>query len=283
MIILGVVFLAIITQASALPCELGVTLINQDPYPAIPNDYVEVVFQVSGVENPECEGVQLEFVEKFPFSVQGESIRMLDGTTYTRDYKTEWMVPYKLIVDKDTLDGDKEIEVKFSSKQNPNAQKEEFTIKVEDSRSDFEIYVKEYSYQTKEVTFEILNIGDVDVEALTVEIPRQENIEVSGANRVVVGDLDSNEYTSADFTADLQDGELQVTILYTDQIDIRRSLDKVVTFDSSYFKATIEQKSTPWTTYAVVLAVIALIVWWITHRKKKKKERELRRRGMAKL
>ena len=52
-----------------------------------------------------------------------------------------------------------------------------------------------------EITIEVLNIEASDIEALTIEIPKQDNIEVKGPNKIVVGDLDSNEYTTAEFEA----------------------------------------------------------------------------------
>ena len=82
------------------------------------------------------------------------------------------------------------------------------------------------------MTIEILNIADTDIEALTIEIPKQDNIVIKGTNRVVVGDLDSNEYTTADFKANLKDGEINLKILYTDQTGIRREVMEKVFFDS---------------------------------------------------
>lgn len=283
--LLGITILMNILAISALPCDLSVTLINQDPYPAQPNEYVEVVFQVSGVENPSCKGVNFKFMEKFPFTVEdGKALKTLDGSTYVIDYSSDWMVPYRLLVDKNAIDGEQEIEVGYSSAENPNFQTKKFTIKIEDSQADFELSVKDYSDADKEVIFEILNTADVDVEALTLEISKQENIDIRGANRVVVGDLDSNEFTTADFKAELKDGNIKVTIIYTDQVGVRRTIEKTVNFDSYYFKERAdEKKSTPFGYYFIFLIIIALIVWWIFKRNKRKKERALRRKGMASL
>ena len=61
------------TFISAEGCVLCVTLVNQDPYPAIPNNYVEVVFQVNGVQDSTCNNMVFEIIENFPFTVQGET------------------------------------------------------------------------------------------------------------------------------------------------------------------------------------------------------------------
>jgi len=266
-------------------CELDAVLLNQDPYPVSPNSYVEIVFQVNGVDNSECYGAIFELIPSFPFTiVEGETKRILDQSTYVKNYKTGWMIPYKLKVDADVLDGFHEVEVKYSPGDSNNSVKKRFEIKVEDVIADFELHVKDYSYETDEFTIEILNIADVDVEALTLEIPKQENIEIRGSNRIVVGDLDSNEYTSADFESTVVDGEIKIDIFYTDEVGERRSLEKIVVFDSSYFeKRNGDESSVSGWLYVLVLVVIILIIWWIFRQRKKKKQRSLHRRGMAKL
>jgi len=266
---------------SATSCELGVSLINQDPYPAIPNDYVEVVFQMSGVDNVNCRDIAFELVPTYPFSiVGGDSIKTLKGSTYVYGYKKEWMLPYKLLVDKDAIDGQNEIEVRYTSSSANQSTRKKFNISIEDSTAEFELYIKDYDFNTKELTIEILNIEDVDVEALTIEIPKQENIDIKGSNRVVVGDLDSNEYSSAGFEATLTEGEINVKILYTDQIGIRRELIKNVVFDSSYFiQRNNESQEIPIGYYILAIVILALIIWWYV--KRKKKHQVMKRRGMA--
>jgi hypothetical protein len=269
---------------SAASCELDVSLINQDPYPAIPNDYVEVVFQMSGVDNVNCRDMTFELVSTYPFSIiEGEAIRNLKGSTYVYGYKKEWMIPYKFLVDKDALDGQNEVEVRYASSLANRSTRKKFNISIEDSIAEFEVHIKDYDFSTKELTIEVLNIEDVDVEALTIEILKQENIDIKGSNRVVIGDLDSNEYSSADFEATLTDGEIKVKILYTDQIGIRRELIKNVVFDPSYFvQRTGESQSLPIGYYILVLVVLVIIIWWYVRRRKKKKHLAMKRRGMAK-
>ena len=119
------------------------------------------------------------------------------------------LLPYKLRIDENALDGENPIEVYYSNKNCFKWLIKEFDITVQDTRADFEVYVKDYDYITKELTFEILNIAETDVEALTIEIPKQDNIDIKGANRIVVGDLDSNEYTTADFEATLPEWRIR--------------------------------------------------------------------------
>lgn len=274
--------LFLIGLISAEPCSLDVSLINQDPYPAIPGDYVKVVFQIDGLENQNCGEVNFQVKEDFPFSIDPSNtnpIQIRSGT-YSRSYSSFYIASYKLKVSEDALDGDTPIEVAYTNEDYSGEVLKEFNIEVEDSRADFEIYIKDYDYLTKTLTFEILNIEDVDVYALTLEIPKQENIQIKGSNREVVGDLDSNEYTTSDFEATLKDGEIQLKVIYTDSVNVRRELNKIVDFDSSYFiERNGDKKKTPYWLFVIIALIIIWIVWRRIKKariKKKKLEQQKR-------
>ncbi len=282
-----IVFLTLFSFSLASACNLEATLVNQDPYPAIPGEYTTLVFQVTGVEDPTCERVSFELLENYPISLDPEESaqRVIKGGTYQKDYSSYLSIPYKVRIDRDALDGQTKVEARFGDLSTGGAFKvEPFYIEVEDVRADFELHVEEYSYSTKDLTIEVLNIADADIEALTLEIPDQENIDIRGSNRVIVGDLDSNEYTTADFKADLHEGNITVNVLYTDTTGTRRKLQKEVPFNSVYFlPGEGESQNQFWKYFAVLVVVIGLILWAVLRRRKKKRERRMRRRGSARL
>lgn len=267
---------------AATTCDLGISLINQDPYPAIPGDYVKVVFQITGLENQNCGIVTFGLKEGYPIYLDPNTPNpvTINSGIYKKDYGSFYLAPYKVRLDENALDGDNPIEV-FYSTGGTNIIKD-FNINVEDTRADFEIHVKDYDYTTRVLTFEILNVAKVDVKALTLEIPKQDGIEIKGANRNVVGDLDSNEYTTADFEAILPEGpsHIDMNILYTDSIDVRREIQKTVDFDSSYFTGREAKKKFPWTLIILVVAVVGFFVWRRIKKKKREAERK-KKRGMA--
>jgi hypothetical protein len=258
---------------SAESCNLNVTLLNQDPYPAIPGDFVKVVFQINGVSNPSCNNVQFEVKQNFPFTVDPGSqnpITIVSGTYLTK-YSSFYLAPYKIRIDKDSLEGDIPIEVSFSAgNQEIIKELQEFNINVKDTRANFEVYVKDYNANTGAFTLELLNIAKSDVEALTVEIPKQDNVEIRGANRVVVGSLDSNEYTTADFEGILKEGNINLNIIYTDSINERREINKTFYFDPSTFQS-LNKASQPVWLYILILLVIGFFVWRFFKKRKKKK------------
>ncbi len=271
--------LGLFSLVSAYPCNLEVSMINQDPYPAIPGEYVKVVFQIDGIENPDCGDISFRVKEAFPVSLDPDvtnPIKIKAGT-YQRDYSSFYIAAYKVRLSEDALEGDNPIEVAYSTKSSAEILKE-FQIHVEDARADFEIYIKDYDYTTQVLTFEILNIADVDVEALTIEIPKQEGIQIKGPNRVVVGDLDSNEYTTAEFEAtDLQEGDIKLDIIYTDTINVRRDLEKTVSFDASYFTGRGQDQGRSYTWLYVVIVLILGYIGWRYYKKRKHKKKMMRR------
>ncbi len=271
-----VLSLFLVPLISAVPCDLDISLINQDPSSAIPGEYVRVVFQINGIENPECKPFQFEVKEDFPFSLDPGTTNpiTINPGTYSRKYSSFYIAPYQIRINEDALNGNNPIEASYTL--NSAEILKEFNIYIEDVRADFEVYVKDYDYTTKELTIEILNTAEVDVEALTIEIPKQENIKDKGANRIVVGDLDSNEYTTADFEAILSEGENQINlnIIYTDTINTRRSLEKTLIFDSSYFtERNGDTKKKPVWLYIIIIVVVLWFVWRSIRKAKKKKEK----------
>lgn len=277
MILLAVLLISL-TFVSAEGCSPQVSLINQDPYPAIPGEYVKLVFQVNNLANSECQNFVFELLEKYPliFDPNTNPEFRVNRGFYEKDYDSFLIAPYKVRIDSAALEGDNPIETKYFFGNQESFVSNEFEVYVEDSRAKFELHIDKYSYATKELTIEILNIADIDVEALTIEINKQDNIKISGSNRIVVGDLDSNEYTTADFNAIPKDGEIEIRIIYTDQIGVRRELMENINFDSSYFEGTKVSNNPSFWTWVIILVVLGGGIWWFIQRRKKIEARKKR-------
>ncbi|VVB83135.1 Uncharacterised protein [uncultured archaeon] len=262
---------------SADACTLNASLINQDPYPAIPGESVKVIFQIDGVSNPICQDVYFEVKENFPFTVDPSSQNpiTISSGTYVSKYSSFYLAPYKIRIDKSSLEGDIPIEVSFSSGGQQAVQiNKEFNINVKDVKANFEVYVKNYNENTKKFTLEILNIAKSNIKALTIEIPQQDNFLVRGANRVVVGSLDSNEYTTADFEGTLKKGNLNLNIFYTDLINERREINKTIYFDPATFDEVNEVSQPIW--LYILIPILIIFAGWMWYRAKKAKKKRLR-------
>jgi len=284
--VIGLLFLLLsVGVVSAEVCNLDATLINQDPYPVNPGDYVKVVFQVNGVTNPSCKSVSFMLVEDFPFSLDPGVNNKVDiaGGTFLRTFDTEFLVPFDVRISEDALDGDNTIEaiVQFERENGHTvSQIEQFEINVQGSQVDFEVSIKEFAPSTNIMTFEILNVGENDVEALTVEIPKQDNILVKGPNRNIIGNLDANEDSTFKYEALPNDGEIKLDIFYTDSINVRRKVSTTVEYDSSYFtnRKADEVQSKSGYFYLFWLLLVIWILLWIRRRWKKRKERSKERK-----
>ena len=278
--------LLLIFPIASAECDINIVLVNQDPYPAMPGDYVKIVFQVSGIAGSDCGKVEFELLDEYPFSLDPgvESKIVMRTGTYVKDYQNFFLIPYKLRVHEDALDGENKITVRYSFRGGDVVFSEDFNITVEDSRTDFEIHVKDYSIKDRKAVFEILNIGENNVEGLTIDVPQQDRVRIFGTNRIIIGNLNANEEDTATFEAELAEGEIILELMYTDQIGKRRKLEKRVEFDPIYFQEQQEDQASVSPTLAFVIGVILpLVFFYVRSKLKKRKEKKLRRKGAIKL
>jgi hypothetical protein len=278
-VLVSLFFISLISAGATTNCDLNASLVNQDPYPVVPGEYIEVVFQLSGLQNSNCDGAIFELISNYPFSLDKgeESIKNLQGSTYVSDYKKTWMIPYKLRVDNDAMDGFNQIEVRFSQGDSFKdfSISKKFDIKIEDVRVDFEVHVKEYSKTNNEITFEILNTGKHDVEALTIEILEQENFILHQSPKKIVGSLDSNEETEFTYTAEAYKGNIDLQITYTDEINERRTLNKGIEFNPKYFEKNQENgKEISWWIYLIAAVIVIWVIIKIIKKHKHKKNKK---------
>ena len=276
---LGILFLLIFLQVAFInaavtkTCDLDATIINQDPYPAVPGEPLKVVFQVSGVTNSDCGNVKVKLIQDFPFVLEPGSnplVQIIAGT-YVKDYQSFLLTPYELIVDKDAVEGTNTLSLELTG--STGAITQDFDVEVLDSRTDFEVSIRDYDKSSKTLTFQILNSGEHDVEALTIDIPKQDTLAIKGSPRKIVGSLDANDDTTFSFEGIPSDGDIDLIITYTDEISERRTLEKVVSFDSDYYNGRGEEKARTGWFYVTLILVLGILFYWYKKRKQKKKER----------
>lgn len=278
LIISALILLNLVSATLTPSCELRVDLFNQDPYPAVPGDYVKVIFQVRGVENSACRDVVFSIVPEYPFSLDTDksSSITIKGGTYTNDYNAFLMVPYTLRVNKDAIEGYNALKIKYSTDRTLSSfVTEDFDIKVEDVKTDFQIFVRDYDSMKNTITFEILNSGKNDVEALVFKIPKQENIVVRRSSTNIIGSLDSNDFTTTNFEAVPSNGEIKIELEYTDSINKRRIYETSVVFDKEYFQGLKrDEKTRSTTTIILSLLVVGGIGYYFYNRRQKAKKKK---------
>ena len=266
--------------SAADACTPQITLLNQDPYPAIPGEYVKLVFQVDGLSNVNCGDFYFELNNEYPiqFDPNSSNSATLQSGTYVTNYGSFALLPFKVRINENVLDGDNEIWVKSASNyqsSSPSYFLQKFNLAVNDSKTDFDISIRDYDYSTQTITFDILNTGKNEVESVTVDIPKQSNFAVKGSTRSIIGSFGKDEDTSFTFEGVPQEGDIDMIIRYNDNINVRREINKSVHFDPELFTDRLkDKKSSSPVGYIVIIIIIALIIWWAIRRRNKKRKLE---------
>jgi len=308
MMVVSLSLISLVSADANNACSLNVTLINQDPYPAIPNSYVDLVFQVTGVENSQCEGVNFKLNPSYPFSldVDGRWIRIENPPT-SAGYNSNWVIPYKVRIDKDALDGVSELEVDYraGTLKLDSYVSEKFNITIKDSRTDFDAVIQETSGST--VSIAIANIGKYTANSVIVKVPEQDSFRASGTDGQMVGNLASGDYTIVSFAlspktlygarnASRTDAQtppsqplgsstkLKLNISYTDNIGERRTVNMELPLNlitnSSMIGGSFPGRRTTtsssggfsWTTLLIILIIIGILYFIYKKYPKQSKE-----------
>ena len=275
-LLLSAIFLINIASAA---CTLQVSLLNQDPYPAVPGDYAKLVFQVQGIDNPLCEDVYFQLVQQYPISFDPNvsSEVKVRGGAYVSGYKSDLVVPFKVRVDENAIDGDNPIKtLYYNSKDaasNDSYVINQFDINIKNTKTAFEAFVKNFDFTKNTLTIQILNSGKSNIEALTVEIPEQLGVTVKGSNKNIIGSLDANEYTTVDFEVSPVESDINLNIYYTDSIGVRRTSTTQIHFDPKYFQNRKIQKSSKGITWFILIVMI-IIVWSLIRKARRKQHKK---------
>jgi len=209
----------------------------------------------------------IELVEEFPFTIDpsSNSVHRIRSGTYTKDYSSTFMAPFKVRINEDALDGETPIKIRYK-----NVEKM-FNIEIQDIRANFEIFVDDFELATNTITFEVLNLGDENIEAVTVEIPTQDGVKIYGANRENIGDLSSNEATTSDFRILTDKESIDIIIYYSDITNTRRSVEQTITLNLSNFNYPSDNKTSPliW----VLLVIVGIILFFFIKKRYKKNKK----------
>lgn len=261
-------------------CVLTPRLLSQDPYPAVPGDYVKLVFQVGGMANIDCGEVTFELVPNYPLSFDPGTSPYFTakGGVYAQNYNSNLIIPYTVRVNSKAIDGNSTIDFKYTPSLTSNSSiNNYFNLSIKDVKTSFETFVKNYDFATNTMTLEVLNIGKNDVDALAINIPPQENFTVKGPNTNVIGSLSSDDYSTASFEVSPNKGNLEITIYYNDVTGTRRSVNQTVYFNPDQFRGrkTAGSSSSAWGYIIFFLIVVSVVAYIFYRRHKKNKKKKL--------
>ena len=135
-LILFAVSLNAATQSTQRPVEtsqIEVTLINQEPDPSEPGNYVDVRFKLDNNGSEEARNVEVEILPEYPFSLDpGREALRSAGTLQSRQRgDVGVIVKYRLRVNKDAIEGENEIRIRYRIDKGIWVEPEEFFIDVQ--------------------------------------------------------------------------------------------------------------------------------------------------------
>lgn len=218
----------------ALAYILDIELMSQDPIPVNNGDVVELFFKadIRNKDDPP-ENLLFKIYPEYPFSLTtNENDTREFGDVSNVHYTESFTFKYRLLVDENANEGDNEIKLGYSVNEGGGYITRDYIISVAETRTDFDVIVQDLSESS--TTLAVVNIGANTGYSVIVRIPEQENFRVNGASANVMGNIDAGDYTLAIFQITLtgEEKNLAVEIAYTDELGIRRTIEKEVRLDS---------------------------------------------------
>ncbi len=273
----------------------GVAQITYDPTVLSPGKQTELVFTITNQGKAALNNVVFSWSEPDGLILPVGS----DNTQHimTLDVGEYAQLTYKVIA---SMNADPDVyTLNLAMQYDAANQTETYTTKAGifvGGETDFDVTFSESS--KGQTSLAIANVGTNRALSVTVRVPEQEGLKVTGSTDSIVGNLDQGDYTIASFqitkstprtapqaTGTEQTGakqsvsttrdaklSLKVNIDYTDTTGTRRTVTKTVPIQ---FAATIatanggtttpgafpgRTQTTSWTTYALYLAAIAVII-----------------------
>lgn len=120
------------TQKPSRIYDIAVTLINQEPDPAEPGQYVDIRFKFDNNGSGIAENVQVEILPKYPFSLlPGEkAVRNIGTLQSMQRGDAGIIVKYRLKVDKDAIEGENDLSIRYKIEGYDWIEPEEFKVNV---------------------------------------------------------------------------------------------------------------------------------------------------------
>jgi len=287
-------------------CNPTIKLVSQDPNPAVPSDYVKVIFEIT--ELGHCDGFSVRLNPEYPFSLDSNAsaVQSIETNPYASGYRPVWIIPYNIRVDSTAFEGDYYLKLQYheESDETFNSYVERgFNITIEDSRTKFDTVIQELS--GSDVSIAIANVGKYTANSVVVRIPEQDSFSVTGTDGQMVGNLESGDYTIVGFTISSKVGmpqqnmtrdrneiptntqqksnKLKFDIYYTDNIGERRvvntelplnmgnsSMAGMGNFNAGRTTSTSSLSS--W--YKWIIILVILIIAYVIYRKYPKQTKE---------
>jgi hypothetical protein len=111
----------------------GTNMVNQVPDPVEPGGQVEVRFKIENIGGEVVENLVFEILQQFPFSLNpgSKAVKRIGDISMYQAGDESYVIYYKLRVDKDAIEGDNPIKIRYSVDSGLTWTTKEFYIRVQ--------------------------------------------------------------------------------------------------------------------------------------------------------
>lgn len=189
--------------------KINANLLNQDPDPASPGQYLELRFNVYKFGNNSAENVEfyLELEHPFSFDKSDSPQRVLPLWKGQSGEDWYYTLYYKILVSKDAIEGDYELELRYRHNNLSIWNIEKFIVRVDEKKEPYFVFGNLITTPRKilsgtdevKLDIELQNIGKGDSENVILELEFPEGFSSTYAysNRVNLGTLNSSQSKTA--------------------------------------------------------------------------------------
>ena len=233
--VIGLLFFVMIIGVYAETSDskiITVSLVNQDPDPAIAGDIVEIRIGVENTGGEPAENMILEIILAYPFTqVPGEDLVQEVGTIKSYQYDDNMkIVKFKLRIDRDVTAGSYEIKLKeYEEGKESVSTVRSLNIDIESKESAEVIYIDKVELIPGKITplkFTINNVGSAPLRELSFQWENEDDIilPVGSDNTKYIRYIEVGDSTELDFDviasaiADPNLYKLDLTLTYDDPI-----------------------------------------------------------------
>ncbi len=259
-----------------------------DPYPAEPGQYVTVWVAVQNWGDEDLDHAYFRMIPEHPFRLDSGDFGIKDaGKVFAF---RERLLEFKLRVDEDAIEGTYELDLKQCSDEFCSSYIKTIPIKISVKtggepriRVGIEDSATFTGGKNGGITLNIVNRGKLDIKFLTLTLLPGEEYEILSTPEVYIGELESDDFETADFTIFMKEdvamettsyATLPVRVEYTDSnnrdYDERAQVDLKVYSQEDLVRFGLASKGGGGSSYLIILLIIVGAGYWYWRRRKKK-------------
>jgi hypothetical protein len=194
--------------------KVKATLLNQDPDPAQPGDYLELRWKVEKLGNEAVDDVRYKLEVEYPFSFDNsdKSEKLIGSWKGYSEEDEFYTLYYKLRVDDDALEDTYTLKLKNTHADTELWYTEEYDVRVGEKQETKFVLGNIVTSPIKltadlkeaEIHVDLENIGDADAEAVSVELDMPEGFTASysGSDRESLGTIEAGQSKTGIFYID---------------------------------------------------------------------------------